>query len=524
MTKLSRIFDVTNARNFVLYSLVLCLLLSLVPGHLVFADANKLYITPATSQMNINTTFSVNVRSYADTDGSTGSTGGTVTFPANLLQVTSISTSGSQYNAPSINQGSGTIGFSATRTPAPSGAAQIFSITFRAAGAGTAAVSFSGDSQVNNATTTFSSGVYTILNPNPPPNPVTPKPSVSVAPVPIVTTPAPTSAVTPSTDTEPVATPDPTGLISSVIVDPLYTTSTVNWKVNAPNASSTLEYGTSSSQLDKKAAVTKKTDGSFTVTIKDLVPGARYYFVISAVGDGAKTGTYSDTIITRGFPVTMTITENNVAVKNAQVKVGNRSYKTNTSGKLTIGLGVGSYAGTITTDTSSLTINLTVAAKSIPADGSAPELQSFTYNLTSSPLSQAPGSEASIFAFIGILLGGTVVLGLGFVGFMAYRRRRFESGTLSHNVGSTVVIEDGYDWRDQTNATETEIAPAAEPQNTPYTSAPVHNNSVHLSEAEPLDMFEQAKLDSSQSSGTVSTSDSLDANQQIPNSPHSTKL
>jgi hypothetical protein len=521
---MTRFFHPTRTRNFALYSLVFCLLLSLIPSRLVFADANKLYITPASSQMNINTSFSVNVRSYADSDGSTGSAGGTVTFPANLLQITSISTSGSQYNTPSINQGSGTIGFSASRNPAPSGTAQIFSITFRASGAGTATVNFSGDSQVNNAPTTYSAGVYTILNPNPPVNPVTPKPSVSVAPVPVVTTPIVTSPETPSTDTEPVATPDPTGLINTVAVDPLYSTSTVSWKVNAANSTSTFTYGASSSQLDKKADVTKKPDGSFSVTVKDLLPGIRYYFAISASGDGAKTGTYSDTIITRGFPVAMTITENNVAVKNAQIKIGNRSYTSGSDGKKTIGLAAGSYTGTITSDTSSLTINLTVAAKTIPSDGSAPESQAFTYNLTSSPLLQAPGSEVSIFAFIGILLGGTVVLGLGFVGFMAYRRRRFENGMLSHNAGSTVVIEDGYNWQSQTHQdSEGGLTPVTPPTGASYSPSPMHN-SVHLAESEPLDMFEQAKLNSSRASEEKPTFDSLDASQQNPNSPHSTKL
>ncbi|MDB5177345.1 MAG: Subtilisin-like protein serine protease [Candidatus Saccharibacteria bacterium] len=515
-----------SSRIFSLYGLVLCLVVALVPSRLVFADANKLYITPASSQMNIGTSFSVNVRSYADVDAPTGTVRGTVTFPVNLLQVTGISTAGSQYNAPSISQGSGTIGFSASRSPAPSGAAQIFSVTFKATGSGTATVNFSGDSQVNNTTTTYTAGIYTITNPNPPASstPVaTPKPSASVvAPVPIVTAPTPTVETAP---TEPVATPDPTGLITGVAINPLYSTATVTWNVNATNPGSTLTYGSSSSQLDKKATVTKKADGSFTTAISELTPGNRYYFVISGNGDGGKSGTYSDTIITPGFPVAMTITENNVAVKNAQIKIGNRNYTSGADGKKTIGLAAGSYTGTITTDTASLTINLTVATKPIPQDGTAPESQAVSYNLSSSPLSQAPGSENSIFAFIGILLGGTVVLGLGFVGFMAYRRRRFESGvSSSHAASSTVVIQDGYDWRSQIPNETTPVQPAVTHSDDAEYSSPTHNNSVHITEQEPLDMFEQARQNPLPTPREDITSDSQDVNQQNPSSPHSTKL
>jgi len=517
--KLNRI-RLTSPRNFVLYGLIACLVVSLLPNQSVFADANKLYITPATSQMNINTTFSVNVRSYADTDATTGSTSGTVTFPANLLQITGISTSGSQYNAPSISQGSGTIGFSASRSPASSGSAQIFSITFKAIGAGSATVNFSGDSRVNTTTTTYTAGVYTIINPNPPATttPIaTPKPSPSVvAPVPVVTTPT-TPSIEPTTS-EPVATPDPTGLITGVSVNPLYESSTVSWSVNATNAGSTFMYGASSSQLDKKADVSKKADGTFMATVTGLTPGNRYYFVISGSGDGGKSGTYSDTIITAGFPVTMTITENNVPAKNAQIKIGNRSYTAGSDGKKTIGLAAGSYTGTITTETASLNINLTVAAKTIPKDGTAPESQAVSYNLSSSPLAQAPGSENSIFAFVGVLLAGTVVLGLGFVGFMAYRRRRFESGSPSHAASApTVVIQDGYDWRNQVPNYQNNIQQdlAATPGTVAHTSQN-HANSVHIDDEEPLDMFEQAKQN------PLPTAGSPDVNQQNPNSPHST--
>jgi len=447
--------------------------------------------------MNINTSFPVNIRSYGDTDQSSGNVSGTVTYPTNLLRVTSISTGGSAYGAPSITQGSGTVSFSSSRSPAPSGFAQVFSITFQAIGSGTAAVNFSGDSRVNGATTSYASGEFTITNPNPPPTTsTTPKPSPStrpsVTPVPIVsTTPTPSSEPT-TGDDNPQPTPDPSGVVDSVTVNPSYTSATINWKVNASNPKSNMGYGTKSTALDKQAAVEAGGDGTFKSTIKGLAPGNRYYFSITGTGDGGKNGTYSGTIITNGFPVTMTITENNQPASGAQVRIGTISKSTGSNGKLSIGLAAGSYRGTITTGTASLTIDLTVEAKAIPEDGSAPATQNFTYNLTSSPLEGGPGSSTSILAFVGILLAGTVVLGLGFAGFIVYRRRKFESGgTSTSTPSSTVIIDDGYDWRQETTDASTQVQPPAPLPSPPQIESPRHNNSVYINEEEPLDMFEQ---------------------------------
>ncbi len=445
--------------------------------------------------MNINTSFPVNIRSYGDTDQSSGNVSGTVTYPTNLLRVTGISTGGSAYGAPSITQGAGTVSFSGSRSPAPSGFAQVFSITFQAIGAGTAAVNFSGDSRVNSTTTSYASGEFTITNPNPPPTTSsTPKPSPStkpsVTPVPIIST-TPTPSPEPTGD-NPQPTPDPSGVVDSVTVNPSYTTATINWKVNATNPKSTMGYGTKSTSLDKQAAIGTGADGGFKSTITGLTPGNRYYFSITGTGDGGKSGTYSGTIITNGFPVTMTITENNQPASGAQVRIGSISKSTGSNGKLSIGLAAGSYRGTITTGTASLTIDLSVEAKTIPEDGSAPATQNFTYNLTSSPLDGGPGSSTSVLAFVGILLAGTVVIGLGFAGFIVYRRRKFENGSPSISTpSSTVIIDDGYDWRQETSDTTIQAQPTTPLPPPPQVETPRHNNSVYIDEEEPLDMFEQ---------------------------------
>lgn len=501
----------------------LILLFSLLPAKLAHADANKLYVTPASSQMNLNTIFTLNVRSYADSDQTTGSATGSVTYPSGQLKVTGISVSGTDYSTPSITQGAGTIGFNASRNPAPSGSAQIFAVTFQAIGSGIAVVSFSNDSVVNGASTSYSSGSYTITNPNPTaPAPPAPKPSTAPKPTPVIIATTPTN----TQDDNPQPTPDPTGLIDSVNVQPLYSSSDIVWSVHADGATSSLTYGENSTQLDKQAVVTKKADGTFATTVTGLKPGVRYFFTINANAPGGKSGTYSGVIPTRGFPVTITVTENKNPVQSGQIKIGSQSVPIPSGGKVTLGLAAGSYSGTITTDTASLNINLTVDTKNVPADGTTPENQSFSYNLSSSVLDQGPGSGFSILSFIGILFGGTVILGLSFVGFMAYRRRQFEQGSGGSSYGSspTVIIDDGYDWKSRAEASsEATSYPAPEAPAVPA-GLPHHHNSVYLSEEEPLDMFDAVAQNPPQTLHPPQTPNSNGSPviQQSPNSQHST--
>ena len=508
--------------------LVLCLVLSLIPSGAVFGAAkNRLSIAKTPQSKNIGEELVVTIGGYVATSlppGSAGSVSGVVTYSSNLLQLVRTSTSPSSYTMSPTSSGPGTISFSGTRSAATetSGTLKdgVFTATFRAIAAGTATIGFDPNvSKINNMDTEYITGTYPISNPNPPAtNPTPSPPKTTPKPVPVITPPVQTPSVTPTEDL-PEIVPDPSGIIDSVVVDPLYSSSTVTWKVNLGNPTAKLTYGSSSGQLDKQATDVKNNNGTFSTTISGLTPGVRYYFAVSASGDGGKSGNYTGTIITRGFPVTITVTENNQPAKNAQVKIGTRSYTTASNGKLSIGLAEGNYNGTVTTETASpLTIQLAVAKKTISTDGTSPPSQSFSYNLTSSPLEQGPGSSMSIFAFIGILLGGTVVLALGFMGFMAYRRRRFESGTTTKDT-STVIIEDGYDWRSQAVAPEA-MLPLPPPL--PYSQAGSggHNNSVHIDEAEPLDMFEQAKILPVDNKTTKDVPS--DETAQSPNSPHST--
>jgi len=439
--------------------LIACLVVSFVsPLSNAFAAANQLFISPSSSQMNIGTTFCIDIKSYAESDETTGTAVGTLNYPSGKLKVASIMTNGNRcsgstsahYGTPSISQQTGKITFNGSRSPAPSGIAQVMAIKFKAIGAGTATVSFADSSRVNSKTTTYGGGVYSITDPNPPPSPSpssSPKPTPTTVPTPapVVSKPKPSEKPQPSSTATPTPTPDPSGVISEVSVDSAYTSATVTWKIAGTNSKASFSYGISATALDKTTPV-KKERGEFRATVTNLEPGDQYYFTIKGSGNG-KNGTYSGTIYTRGYPVVLTITENNVIADNAQVRIGTLSRSVGSNGKLSLALAAGDYSGTITTDTATLTINLTVEKKSIPSDGSAPASQPFQYNLTSSVLEQGPGSGFSVLVFLGILAAGMVVLGIGFVGFVTYRRRRFELSGNQTTSNSSVVIDDGYNWQ-----------------------------------------------------------------------------
>lgn len=532
MTRRTQRRTMSAIKHFYLVLLTLCLSLAFIPTPLVFADSgNKLYITPNNSQMNVNSIFTIQVGSYAENAVTNGSVSGTLNFTSGRLQVIDVSVSGSGYASPSITQNSASIGFTASRSPAPSGIAKIFSVTFKAKAAGKATVSFS-NASVNGTAASSTGGSFDITSPKPPstPKPSTkPKPSKKPSPSTPVT-PAPPPSTPPATPTQPNpnsnVTPDPTGLIDSVVVTPSYASATINWRINASNPTSSISYGPSLSQLDKRGVVKKTEDGLFTTTITDLTPGLRYSFTITGDGSRVSAGSYSGTIATQGFPVVISMTENNVPIKSAQLKIGSQTHPV-TSDRVTLGLAAGSYTGTIITDTASLAINLTVEAKPIPTDGSAPEAQSFTFNLTSSPIEGGPGSGMSIFVFIGVLIGGTAILGLAFFVFINIRRHRFESDSYSHISNSTVIVEDGYDWHsDEAQQSQTQPpvsqspAPESTRENYPSEST-THVNSVYLTEEEPLDMFEQSRIALPPTSHDQ-TPPSPDVMPQNPNPPHST--
>jgi hypothetical protein len=515
------------------------LLASLLWVTVSHAAGNILYVTPASSQLNIGGTLNINVRGFVESSGSSGSVSGTLTYPSNLLQVVSGPSNNGVYSNLTLTQGNGTIGFSGTQTPGPTGQVQVFSVSFKAIGAGSASIGFTSNSNINQSATNRNSGSYTIVNPNPPatcpagqigtpPSCTTPPPATcpagqtgtppncrtpSTTPPPVET--PPTTTPTDSSDEE-VTTPDASGLITVVPPIAQYTSAVVSWKLNAKNGTTDLVYGVSSDDVATKTTIAKNTDGLYTATIPNLSPGVRYYFTISGTSDDKKTSFYKGVFTTRGYPVKLIVTEGGAPSSSAKVKIGQQSYATSKDGVINLSLAQGTYNGTITTDTSSAPASFTVAAKAVPATGSAPDLQTFTLDVPAA--APASGPSMSIFAFIGILLVGVVLLTIAFMVYVNIRRRQMEGGGGSYALPSmtSVIIDDGYDWRADAVAPPTDPNSPPSPgqsQDAPY-SIPLppppsfepqqHNNSIHLDEDEPKDMFELAKEQTTNASAPAS--------------------
>lgn len=461
------------------------------PLSVLAAETNILHAhqlsPPASEQLRVNDTLKIYIGAYSSVDRTSTTATGSVTYPQDMLQVVSTDTSSSDFSNLQVNIGQNDISFNATRSPSPGGLAQIFLITFKAKKSGSATVGFSSTSKLNNSSTTYSSSTSTIVDPTPsqPNNSTTTAPSTTSAPAPnspsSPSSPSQTTvqprtqqnqsstskSSTPQSNTSntsniPIAdtstlseyvspTVDTTGLIDSVTIDPQYTSSTITWKVNADSPAVRIDYGLSSAKLEKSTVVDNKGDRAYSASLADLNPGVRYYFTITASGGDKTNSTYSGVLITRGYPVTLTVNENNQPVETAQIKIGNQTYTVGSTGKKTIGLAAGRYSITVTTNSASLVKEIVVLAKTIPKDGSSPENQNFDFSLSSSLLSGVPGSSQSVLGFIAVMIVGAVIIGLIVAFIIAYRRRKFENdGSSSYGSGgSNIVIDDGYNWRDQ---------------------------------------------------------------------------
>jgi hypothetical protein len=515
-------------RTFAVMCAVVISIASFTTSHRVFAAGNKLFITPTSSQLTVGGTVNVNVKGYVESSTAVGSVSGVVTYPSAQLRVIGTSTTGSAYNNPNISVGGSTINFSGTKSPGPTGQVQVFTITFQAVGAGSATVGFSGESNLNQVATDKAVGSFTISNPAPTPTP-TPTPTPSPTPTPTPTpTPSPTPTPTPTTETptatadeEDVTTPDVTGLISSVNRAGEYKNMTLSWQLTSPGTAE-LYYGTASDKVTTKIDVTKGDGETFSAKINDLTPGTRYFFNISAKGEGNKMATYSGTFSTLGYPVTLKITQAGSPAVNAKIQLGQQQYATSKDGTSTLALAANQYNAVISVGDQTKSVSFTVDSKEIPTNGS-PETQEFSFDVPLAATTEE-GGGFSLFAFIGVMVAGVALVIGGFLVFVTIKRRRYETdaGYSNQTPTTSVIIDDGYDWRhDESPSTMTQ-----QPDITPVNAPTVHSNSVYLEEEEPLDMFEQAKkertMQSAQSSNDAITLTHPADETQIPNRPHST--
>jgi hypothetical protein len=170
------------------------------------AEAASLYFSPASGSYTVGKNFSAGIY-VSSVDQAMNAASGVISFPADKLEVVSLSKSGSTFNLwvrdPAYSNAAGTINFEGVvLNPGFTGkSGKIITITFRAKAVGTAALSFSSGLVLANDGngTSILSGLgrasYTLVAaPKTPPVPPAP-PVITPVPVPIPVPPIPLSPI-----------------------------------------------------------------------------------------------------------------------------------------------------------------------------------------------------------------------------------------------------------------------------------------------------------------------------------------
>lgn len=490
---------------------------SLLPAQLVFAAGNTIYLSPSTQTVQPGQSFTVQMRGTVGAEYvGANRVAGAVTFPANLLQATSVVSDGTSFNwQPTASIGSGVVNFDQRSFfPIQNANVYMMTITFKALTSGTANVNFAtGTTYSYGASplaTTITGGSYRIAAPTPttcpagqvgtPPNCTTPAPAQCPAgqtgtppnckaatcptgqtgtPPNCKTSPTPTTPTTPTTPKTPTTpqkpeepstpvvspnitqdtTPDNGFSISDVTATRSYKTATLNWKTSSASKA-TIGFGTSLKDLNKTVEGTKLPDETYEAQITDITPGKQYYYTITATSetDSSKTDSYSGVFTARGYPVAITVTENKAQVANAKVKIGEQNYSTDKTGKLSLELASGSYTIEVKTQSNTKKFSLAVAKKTIPENGNAPEIQKFSFDI---PVAATTGTN-NTFTLIAIGLGvGGLLLG-GLI-FWLWKRRQDKDAPAPTAI---VATDNDYTWNQPAAAPVPVL-----PQN-PYIPAP----------------------------------------------------
>ncbi len=423
-------------------------LFSLVPTS-VFATGQTAYLTPASGTSKPGDQFTISVDGYVGQQwwgGGANNATGTINFPAGLLKVVSTNTTGSTYTSDTItpDNGAGTISFNENASawsPPANQSVHLFSVVFQSVAAGTASVQF-GSITYTTGTPTTSGGTYTILAPPAPSPSPTPKPSASPKPAPtkpaVIVAPSPSPNPTPTVENTPTPTSNSDGglKIDAVEVTANRTENSISWTLNNPAASPTLQYGTDKNNLKDAGAIPVLPDGSYKISLQNLKMGALYYFTIkAATSDGLEGATYNGTLTTRGYPVQLTIKQNNLLIPGAEVKIGSRTFVANGNSIVTTELGDGNITATITPPGATTTqdVQFVVKKVTVPKSGD-PVTQNFALDIETVGVSS--GHTTSIVpTLIGGIVGGIVILGgLGYGLFFVMKRNTRPAGQQSADV------------------------------------------------------------------------------------------
>lgn len=436
---------------------------SLFPTRDVMA-AGKIgfYLTPASQTLVIGSSFSV--RFMVDITNRTSNwvtLKGKISYPKDRLQITTLDTSGSNYTSfvsTTFDNATGVVNFNRTNTSVKADSTYVFTINFKTVSTGTAPVTFTDVTGQSSEPTYANGGTYSIVPPTcpagqvgtppncstPPPKPTptpTPTPKPTPTPTPATESPTPTPQTETSPEVAPVQTPAGELTIHDVSAKTSWEHSTLTWSSSLSEITSSLKLGTSKDALKDGPEVIIKEDGSYQTTMSDLQPGTRYYYLITSTlnSDSTKQATYSGAFTTKGYPVSLTFTNNNEPTIGIKVSIDSGTYTTDKNGTIQLELANKKYDAIITTnDNATQKVSFTVAKKTISND-TTPEVQKFTFALTATATQNTPTANLPLGMIIATAVGGVALLG-GIGGFLFYRRRKIEQLALPNT-----SVED-YSW------------------------------------------------------------------------------
>jgi hypothetical protein len=477
----------------------------------VFASQGSVYFKPGSGTYTQNNTFKVQV--WVDVQQQTAiyhTSKGAVSFPSNLLQATAVqnASSGADFGV-SIDQGAGKVNFNTMLWGSLSVGyqAHVFDITFKAKSPGQASLGLSSGSKFFDGPTSIRAAKFTIKalqcpagqtgtppncrTPTPPPTPTptptpkptpkptprptpTPRPNPTPAPAPTPTpTPTPSVPIIPPEDNDPldngeeeapIENPASNSLsIGSVKIASLYDKVDVTWLINL-SGKSTFAYGESKDRLDISADVKKEKD-SFSTSINGLKPGKTYFFQINSTSSDQYT-TYNGTFKAKGYPVTITVLQNEQPLSGASIQLDDdkKSAITDQSGVVLLDIAEGEHTATITKDAFSAKETITV--KTMPfKPGGAPDTQNITI---STVVSDASGSSGS--GVIGIVFGIVFIILLVAGGaILVIRKRNLNALAGASTATYDSSLDDGLLWANYQ-------APVADPYD-PMSGEVMTNNS-----------------------------------------------
>jgi len=450
--------------RFLLGLMLVTALFSLYPNS-VYAAGDTAYLTPASGSANIGDSFTVSVDGYV-THGvicfficqNITSTQGTISFPKSLLEVTGISTANATFDGSitiTPDNSNGSIAFSGGNPGIQNTSVHLFTVTFQTLAAGVANVAFGtvkygALSSSNTAATT--GGNYTINAPPPPPSP---SPSPSPSPTPsskpstkTTTTTKPKTSPTPTPNPEvtpaPVSESDGGLQIENVKITATRDENSISWSLNSSAAQPTLVYGTTKTTQNDQATIDAQPDGSYKSTLANLKPGTLYYFTIkAATADNLAGASHSGILTTRGYPVQLTIQQNNLLIPGTSVKIGEREFIANKNAIVTTELSDGKFTAAITPPGSSDSVNADFTVQKLDAsNGESPALQSFTLDITTIGAAASTTNSSLLPVIIGGALTTIGVIG-GTIGLVVLRRRKQDAASVTNVDGDLLSASYG---------------------------------------------------------------------------------